>query len=260
MVIDVAAKTHIGCLRDKNEDSYFVDAESGLFIVCDGMGGHLAGEVASQKAIEFVVDFLRKERAQRTLPERGECGFAEAWSSLVVAAIEDCCDRLLELADSRSDFYGMATTLTMLLIVEEVAFVGHLGDCRLYLKHGGVARQLTNDHTLYEEFVDANPDWINSKVDPFELERFRHIVTKCVGRERSFSVDSFSFVLCDADVLLLCSDGLSNYFPDEEFVFRLLDRTDSRSTVNSLVEFANSNGGKDNITAIVLAVLQSNRF
>ena len=136
MVIQVAAKSDIGCHREKNEDSYFVDSEDGLYIVCDGMGGHVAGEVASQKAIEFTVDFIKKAKSQRILPRKRDIDFRNVWTKLLVEAIESCCDQLCVFAESHPEFAGMATTITVVQIIDDVAFVGYLGDSRLYLKQG----------------------------------------------------------------------------------------------------------------------------
>lgn len=255
MVIQVAAKSDIGCRREKNEDSFFIDPDNGLYIICDGMGGHPAGEVASQKAIEFTSTFLSKARNQRILPGKSEIDFNKVFSQLVVEAIESCCDELVNLAESRPELDGIATTITVLLVIEGVAFVGHLGDTRLYLKHGDVAKQLTSDHTLFEDFLKANPEWLGSNTNLDALQRFKHILTRCAGRKRGYIVDTFSFQLAVDDVLLLCSDGLSNYFADEATIVSFLSETDSDTIVDSLIHFANASGGSDNITAIVIRVL-----
>ena len=256
MVIHAAAKTDTGCCRDKNEDAFFVDSENGLYIICDGLGGHLAGEIASQKAIEYTVEFLTKAREQRILPRKKEVDFREVWGQLVVEAIESCCDEVIRFAESHPDLTGMASTITVVQFVEGVAFVGYLGDSRLYLKHADVAKQLTLDHTLFEEFSRTNPNWLELNHDKAALKRFKHILTRCVGRERDFEVDSFCFQLAEGDVLLLCTDGLSNYFLDEETIVSLLNESDSDTAAKSLIDFANTSGGRDNITAVVVRVVR----
>ncbi|QEG23795.1 PP2C family protein-serine/threonine phosphatase [Mariniblastus fucicola] len=252
MLIRAAGKTDVGCLREKNEDAFHVDVHNGLFIVCDGMGGHAAGEVASRKTIEFVSQFIANARRQRKLPTRDDENFRQVWGELVVEAIERCCDSLVSFAKTHPEFEGMATTITALLIVEGVAFVGHLGDSRLYLKNRDVAKQLTRDHTMFEEYADANPEWVEANNDLKSLKRFQHVLTRCVGREQKFKVENFSFHLADDDVILLCSDGLSNYFHSDDVIVEFLEQEDSAVAVDSLIAFAKSRGGSDNISAIVV--------
>ena len=258
LAIEVAARSDIGCQRDKNEDAFYVDSKNGVYVVCDGMGGHLAGEIASQKAIEFTVDFLAKARNRRILPTKLERDFFGVWNRLVIEAIEYSCDKLIELARSRSELEGMGTTIVVVMIVEGVAFVGHLGDSRLYLKNGKIAKQLTSDHTLFAEFARSNPNWLNSNNNPSAIQRFKHILTRCVGRRRDFNVETFSFDLAPGDILLLCTDGLSNYFDNEDSIVDFLNGEKTEIVVESLVEFAKSNGGSDNITAIVVKVVCEN--
>ena len=224
------------------------------------MGGHLAGEIASQKAIEYTVDFLDKARNRRIMPNKSDKDFLDVWNRLVIEAIEHCCDEMINLARSSSELEGMATTIVLVMIVEGVAFVGHLGDSRLYLKNGKIAKQLTSDHTLFEEFARSNPNWINSNNSPHAIQRFKHILTRCVGRIRNFDVETFSFDLAPGDVLLLCTDGLSNYFQDEDLIVDFLSESKTEIVVESLVEFAKSNGGDDNITAIVVKILRESEL
>lgn len=255
IVIDVAGRTDKGLLREKNEDSYYVDSDVGLYIICDGLGGHLAGEIASQKAIEFTVAFFEKALQTRVLPGKEDCDSVEVWSRLVVEAVENCCDEVLAFAGACPEFDGMATTITVLLMVGDVAFAGYLGDSRLYLKHENDVKQLTSDHTLFEEFARTNPDWVESCEREQSLQRFRHVLTRCVGRASNCKVDAFCFPVERNDVLLLCTDGLSNYFPDSTSLLRFLDGGDADTMVGELIGFANQQGGHDNITAIVLRVL-----
>jgi protein phosphatase len=255
MTLKVASGSDIGCCREKNEDSLYVDEEFGLFIVCDGMGGHLAGEVASQKAIEFTVDFLAEARNRRILPEVTDTDFREVWCDLMVEALEHCCDKVFEYAQSNPELDGMATTITAVMIVDGFAFVGHLGDSRLYLCHGDVAKQLTLDHTLLNDILRAHPDYLESGNDLAALNRFKHVLTRCVGRgNNDFEPDSFSIPLVEDDILLLCSDGLSNYFESESQLSEFLNPEDPRDVVSSLIDFARFGGGSDNISAIIVRI------
>ena len=255
MCLQAASGSDIGCHREKNEDAVYVDEEFGLFIVCDGMGGHLAGEVASQKAIEFAVNFLVEARSRRILPEVTDTDFREVWSDLMAEALQHCCDKVFELAQSHPELDGMATTITAVMVVDGYAFVGHLGDSRLYLCHGDVVKQLTTDHTLLNDILRAHPEHLESGTDLAALNRFKHVLTRCVGRrDQEFAPDSFSFPLFEDDVLLLCSDGLSNYFDGESQLAGLLEVEDSKAIVDSLIDFARNGGGSDNISAVVVRI------
>lgn len=252
MVVISAAKSDIGRQRNTNEDAFYVDSSMGLYIICDGVGGHVAGEVASNMAIEFATDYLCEARVRRVLPQKADPDFRVVWSRLVVESIESCCDQLYAYASSHTHLDGMATTITIALIVEDVAFVGHVGDCRLYLKRGEIITQLTRDHTLLEDLSSANQNRLDQITSTEQLKNFRHVLTRCAGRERDFEVEAFHLDLSPSDRLLLCSDGLSNYFADDPQICELLSGETVQVTVESMIEFANIKGGHDNITAIVI--------
>ena len=254
MRLDAAASSDVGFCREKNEDSFYIDSDLGLYIVCDGKGGHVAGEVASRKAVEFTCEFFAAACRQRILPRHYEVDFRNVWSSLMAEAIEHCCQKVLAYAQSHPEMEGMATTITAVKIVDGYAFVGHLGDSRLYFKSGNVTKQLTTDHNLYSDADAQDSRWINSIANVETLKRFKHVLTRCVGFEKQMKAEVFSFPLSDKDVLLLCSDGLSNYLNDAESLNESLEGESSSSIVEILVDFANSEGGSDNITAIVVRV------
>ena len=255
MVIQVAAKSDLGLVRENNEDSFFADSSIGLFVICDGMGGHVAGEVASQKAIEFAVNFLKTAVTVEEMPQRRDLDFRDTWNEVVIDAVAHACNELIHYASLSAELDGMGTTMTLLLIVEDVAFVGHIGDSRLYLKHFEVAKQLTHDHTLFEEFIRENPNWINLNSDIEAIRGFEHVLTRCLGRQADVEIDTFNFQLAEDDVLLLCTDGLSRYFSDEREIVSFLDVDDADTCVENLIAFANKSGGRDNVTAIVIRVV-----
>lgn len=255
MVVQVAAKSDLGLVRENNEDCFYADSSIGLFVICDGMGGHVAGEVASQKAIEFAVEFVKASITSEELPLRTASDFRGFWNELVIDAVTHACDKLLRFSRLSPELDGMATTMTLLLIVEDIAFVGHIGDSRLYLKHFGVAKQLTNDHTLLEEIIRENPSWINLNSSNSAFRRFEHVLTRCLGMQADVEIDALNFQLAEDDVLLLCTDGLSRYFFDENDIVNFLDVKDADTCVENLITFANKSGGRDNITAIVIRVV-----
>ena len=252
MVVINAAESNIGRHRESNEDAFYIDSSMGLYIICDGLGGHVAGEIASKMAIEFATDYLCEARVRRVLPQKSDPDFRAVWGRLVAESIESCCDQLHAYASSHPQLEGMATTITVVLIVEDVAFVGHVGDCRLYLKRGEKITQLTHDHTLLADLSSKNPNWLDQNTSTEQLKKFGHVLTRCAGRKRDFEVEAFHLDLSPSDRLLLCSDGLSNYFADDPQVYGLLSGETVQDVVESMVEFANANGGHDNITAIVI--------
>ena len=259
MRLTVASASDIGCYREKNEDALYVDEKLGLFIVCDGMGGNVAVEIASQKAIEFTVDFLVQARSRRILPEAADRDFREVWSDLMVEALEHCCEKVFQFAQSNPELEGMATTITALMIVDGFAFVGHIGDTQLYLCHGDVAKQLTIDHNLLNDMLRSQPNLFESSDDPESFLRFQHVLTRCVGRTQiETEPDSFSFPLMEDDILLLCSDGLSKYFVDESELSQLLNSDEPSGVVRSLINVAKNRGGSDNISAILVRVSRNN--
>ncbi|MFT5299372.1 MAG: serine/threonine protein phosphatase PrpC [Mariniblastus sp.] len=261
MVINAAARTDIGLVRSKNEDFFYVDSEKGLFIVCDGLGGHVSGDVASSKAIEFAVDYLESQwKWIHSINSKVEPLDGFSLNQLVERTIQDTGERLIELGKSSPLFSGMATTMTLLLIVDDTAVVGHVGDSRLYLRQGEVATQLTCDHTLYADFVKDNPDWISENTDLDAIKRFQQVLTRCIGRKEKITVETFTFEPRNGDVLLLCTDGLSNYFEDETEIADLLQGNDVNEVAEGLIRFANECGGRDNITAVVMRIANVDDF
>ena len=261
MFISAAATTDVGQVRAKNEDSYYVDCEKGLFIVCDGIAGHVAGDVASSKAIEYVVEYLQSQwHWIQSLKSAAEPLNVPSLTQLIERTIENTCERLIQIGKTSPLLSGMATTMTLLLIVDETAVVGYVGDSRLYLKQAEIVNQLTNDHTLYADFIKNDPNWISKKTDLNAIKEFQHVLTRCLGRDKNIAVETFSFEPRNGDVLLLCTDGLSNYFDDETEIAGLLQGDNIDEVAEGLIRFANECGGRDNITAVVIRIANVDDF
>ena len=253
MEIQAKGVTDVGQNREINEDYFYVDNSRGLFIVCDGLGGHAAGEVASHKAIEFTIEYLSDHWETIESAKQNPAGYYRL-TQLVELAIHETCRRINTLAASDPKLRGMATTLTMLLIVDGNAIVGHVGDSRLYIKRDDDVFLLTTDHTLLNE-VTTEFD-----VDPAQIQKFAHCLTRSVGNNESVAVETLMFEARQHDVLLLCTDGLSNYFDSDSVVAELLSGKHVNTMARSLVEFANQCGGQDNITALVIRILDVDDF
>jgi protein phosphatase len=227
------AFTDTGQQRRHNEDAYY--ARTPVFAVADGMGGAQAGEVASHAAVEAVA---------AGLPEDGT---AEDRLAAVVRRANEAIFRMSREDDSRA---GMGTTLTAAMLDGQHVAVGHVGDSRLYLYRDGALERMTRDHSLVEEFVRQG------KLTPEQAEKHpqRSVITRALGPEHSVEVDTFRIPARDGDVYLLCSDGLSGMVSDSDMAAILGQGGELGSLARSLVDRANENGGRDNITAVLFRV------
>lgn len=241
--------TDIGKLRPNNEDALLVDNALGLFIVSDGMGGHAAGDVAAREAVSAVASYVR---AQARLLERIRAGQVSQalLSSIVGIAVARACRHVYMYACEHPETVGMGCTLTVLLIGRSKAAMAHVGDSRLYLERHGKLRQLSVDHSVAEEF--ARRGLISREEIPLVPQG--HALARAVGVRESVEVDEMLFQIRPSDRFILCSDGVWGYLEDprdmEEFMFML----EPDEVAESLVTFANSAGGHDNATAVVVDV------
>lgn len=251
MSLDVKAYavTDIGRKRKRNEDSHVVAPDIGLFAVADGMGGHNAGDVASQRAIEVVRALLSANTpvltafAEEPSPERGA-----AAARLVAEAIQAACAEIHAAGKTDVRLSGMGTTFVCLVVAGERAIVGHVGDSRLYLYRSDALHVLTEDHTLIAEQIKAGviePE--NAAQSPF-----KGVLTRALGQHESVQVDTLVVDLYPGDGFLLCSDGLYGYFEEEELSQRFRQGV-SVELARDLVTVANERGGRDNITALVIS-------
>ncbi|QDV47079.1 Serine/threonine phosphatase stp [Stieleria neptunia] len=249
MVIVATAISDKGLKRDGNEDQYLIDESLGLYVVCDGMGGHAAGEVAAERAIEFASEHLSKNRDLIHSAGESPDGVFRVLK-VVEEAVQQASQGLNLLARTTPDYAGMGTTLTLLVVVEDKGVMAHVGDSRLYLLRQTEVHQLSSDHTL------ANELFLSGDLTREEASnsRYRHVLTRSIGPHEYVDVDTLLFDLIPGDRLLLCSDGLSNYFESTSCVAGFLSEPDLIEQPDRLVEFAKESGGADNITAIVVEV------
>lgn len=247
MQIDSAAHSDIGKKRKQNEDFQLVDRELGLYIVCDGMGGHAAGEVASSQAASMTAEKI-KEHADEIKNEVTKPGGHFKVVKIVADAVRIACRHLYAMACSDRKYAGMGTTLTMLLIRDNKAILAHAGDSRLYLVRDEELHLLSNDHTLAEELVHQS----SAPVDPEVYKKFSNVLTRSLGPQESVEVETLLFDVLPDDRYLICSDGLSNYFTDDAELVEQLLNPEFDGIPQQLIDTANARGGKDNITCIVL--------
>ncbi len=248
MAILFSARTDVGRVREQNEDNFLVDRKLQLYVVCDGMGGHLGGEVASATAVNVVREQLLKGQ-ERVEAFRSGANGTDGWEirSLLTQAIQHASSRIFERGQLNPEQRGMGTTLSLMMLVGGRGFIGHVGDSRVYRMRHGVVEQLTHDHSLYNAMVASGAAIEGEAL----VGRLKNAVTRAVGVQETVEVDTLEVELEPGDRYLLCSDGLSGYIEDGDLE-RMLGDEDVQSVVQELVKHANARGGRDNITAIVI--------
>ncbi|MBI5631905.1 MAG: Stp1/IreP family PP2C-type Ser/Thr phosphatase [Nitrospirae bacterium] len=237
----VASKTDTGKVRTNNEDSILVDQERGIFLLADGMGGHNAGEVASKLAVDTVHDYLKVII--------GAVESDEEILHALNAAVMKAHEAVKEKAASDINLRGMGTTLVVLVVKNKKAYLCHAGDSRAYLFRGKLKR-LTKDHTVGDSYVEKGY-MTREQVPPQQW----HMLTQAVGTDNDLAPDKKTFGLKPGDILLLCSDGLTNMLTDDEIaaIFKN-DNSSINELADSLVAEANNRGGRDNISLILVAI------
>ena len=243
--IRFGAKTNLGRVRENNEDKFdffipdgnhILAARGCLYAVADGMGGHAAGQIASEYALNVTI------RAY----------YSDTTSELEQAlrrAVEQANLLIHEAANALPERNSMGTTLTCAVVREDDLYVAQVGDSRAYVFRDGVLRQMTEDHSWVFEQVKRGA----MTPEEAECSPFKNLITRSLGTVPEVEVDIFHESLSEGDIVLLCSDGLSGMLSDEEIAETLAGRSPSLSTL-MLVEKANEAGGRDNITAVVLQI------
>ena len=242
MNLYVAARSDVGMIRAGNEDSFFAEANDkrGLFIVADGMGGHAAGEVASEMAVQIV---QRELAGVRDLD-------SDDVVQLVASALKLANRAIHERTLTEVDKQGMGTTASVLLLGAWKYLIGQVGDSRVYLLRDGALQQITKDHSYVQEQVDAGfltPE--QARYHPYS-----NVITRCVGASESVEPDTYTGDVKVGDLFLVASDGLTGMVDDRRLQQLLLARTTTQRMVEALISEANGRGGLDNITAIIVRV------
>lgn len=247
MQIHVASATDVGRQRTLNEDFCLVDRALDLFVVCDGMGGHAAGEIASHTAATTVQSYLRQHEETLRAIDRGEQPI-EAAATILREAVETASRTIYRMGLSDQGRKGMGTTCVAVLVRGSKGVMAHVGDSRLYLVRQGQLHQLSEDHTFIQEALRCG------MLTPEQARQSEHhnIVTRAVGPLERVLVDTLVFDLLVDDTLLLCSDGLHGYLGEGHELTSFLGSPDLDGAPGRLVSLANDRGGSDNITAIVI--------
>jgi protein phosphatase len=237
-----SARTDVGMIRSGNEDNFAVKAvgDRGLFVVADGMGGHAAGEVASEMAVQII------ELQLASINDLEEKSSTERVMEALRKANRDIHDRTITEVDKQ----GMGTTASVLLVNNNRYLIGQVGDSRVYLLRDGALKQITKDHSYVQEQVDAGfltPE--QARYHPYS-----NVITRCVGASPDVQPDVYAGDVRVGDLFLVASDGLTGMVDDRRLQILLMSRVEPERKVHALISEANGRGGLDNITAIVIQI------
>jgi len=237
-----ASLTDVGRVRTSNEDSVFANTESGVFIVADGMGGRAAGEVASAIAAQTIGTWEYTAR-----------GSLEALGDQLTAAFLSAGSEISRQVEADPTKSGMGTTCTVLILQEDGSLlVGHIGDSRAYLMRNDGFRQVTRDHSWVQEQVDRGL----VKPEDAMHHPLSNLITRALGTDPTPTPDLYSGALQAGDMFLLASDGLTGMITDQQVLEILASTSKNREATKALVTAANSKGGKDNITVLLVKVFE----
>ncbi len=246
--VEVAGETNVGRKRNHNEDNLAILSEFGLYIVADGMGGHASGEVASKLAVDTLREFFAStaDDPERTWPYKVDRskGYEE---NRLITGIKLANLRIYEAAQRDARQRGMGTTVVSIFTVEGGVYVAHVGDSRVYRIREGRLEQLTEDHSLLNDYIKMK------RLTDEEIAAFPHknVIVRALGMKDTVKVDTRFETPRNGDVLVLCSDGLSGPVSDPDILSIVDSSPDLATAARRLVERANENGGPDNITCVL---------
>jgi len=250
MKIESYGISNVGMKRSQNEDSYLINDELSLYMVADGMGGHLGGEYASKLAVTTVEEIVRTLRFDPECTQIRGVNTEEANpSDQLTHAIQEAGRRIHDQALFDENLRGMGTTAVAAMFCDPTLYVANVGDSRAYLIREGKISQMTEDHSLVSEQVKAG---MISQKDA-RGHKLKNIITRSVGYQEEVDIDVVAHPMKPGDKVLMCSDGLSNLVEDEELE-SIVDKFDLQEACEKLVNYANSRGGDDNITVLILQV------
>jgi protein phosphatase len=241
MVLEAAAASDVGQQRKANEDCHAVAAEHGLYVVADGMGGHAAGQLASELCCRAIVRAIEVSHSSGgSLTER------------LRTAVMHANHEIFTTARNRPELQGMGTTVVATLVSDERAALAHVGDSRAYRLREGRLRQLTDDHSLVGELLRRR----EISVDAAREHPHRHVLTRALGVRPKVEPDLAEVGMQVGDVVAMCSDGLTNHVHDDELAKILAAEKPLQEICDGLIDLANQRGGEDNITVVLLRAVE----
>ncbi|HKD13289.1 MAG TPA: Stp1/IreP family PP2C-type Ser/Thr phosphatase [Candidatus Angelobacter sp.] len=253
LAVEVAAKTDVGCVRTNNEDNFGYDLRYGIFVVCDGMGGQAAGEFASKLGVDTLLAYFRQAAQTGEYQQSGTSvdGLSKEGAALA-SAIRLANHTIFETGQRQTASAGMGSTLVAALIKGNALSIANVGDSRIYLIRQGVIQQLTQDHSLVMEQVRRG--YLTR--EQAEHSEMQNIILKALGSEESVDPDVEDLVVLAGDALLMCSDGLTKYIHDNEILQMVSASQMLGEACSQLIQAAKDRGGDDNITCLLLRMVE----
>jgi len=253
-VLEIVRLTDVGLLRDHNEDAIASDDTMGFVVLADGMGGYKAGEVASEMAVLSITAELKEAMTDQHYGQVDLALGQQVEAQLILNAVKNANEVIYRVSQTQPQCAGMGTTLVVGLFTNNKLLVGHIGDSRMYRLRNQVLSQITEDHSLLQEQINSGL----ITVEQAKYSANKNLVTRALGVDPEVELELNEYAVEVGDIYLLCSDGLSDLVEDEpiQAVLNTLS-SNLENAAEALVQMANDNGGKDNISVILVKVNRS---
>lgn len=253
LTVEVAAKTDVGCVRKNNEDNLGYDSRYGVYVVCDGMGGQAAGEVASKMAVDTMLTYYREAAKTGMHPQIGEMvdGVSDRANHLG-SAIRLANEAIHQAATAHAAQAGMGSTIVAAQVEKEFVSIGHAGDSRIYLVRNGVIQQITHDHSLVMEQVRRGL----ITLEEANASEMQNIIIRALGPEEKVVPDLDDLMAMPGDIFLFCSDGLIRHVADDAILDIVQGTVTLDLMAQRLIDAAKEGGGSDNVTVLLLRFVE----
>jgi serine/threonine protein phosphatase PrpC len=253
LTVEVAGRSDVGSVRKNNEDNLGWDQRAGIYVVCDGMGGALAGEVASKMGVDTMLEYFRRGRETGVYPDFGDLDPRLSLRSRhLSSAIQMTNAAVHEAGTAKQSQHGMGSTIVAVLVDGNYLTIGHVGDSRIYLLRNGNLQQLTQDHSLVMEQVRRGL----ITMEQAEHSDMQNIIIRALGSENSVEPDLDDLIVLKGDILLLASDGLTKLVKEDIMKMILENSPSLDEACEDLIKAAKEKGGDDNITCLLLRVVE----
>jgi serine/threonine protein phosphatase PrpC len=264
LAVEVAGKTDVGCVRANNEDNFGYDSRYGIFVVCDGMGGQAAGEVASKMGVDALLEYFRNSAGnEKTGGHQAQKSSAAGETQQLAApvsadggplaqAIRLANRRIYEAGERETGKSGMGSTVVAALVRGNSLTIGNVGDSRIYLIRQREIQQLTRDHSLVMEQVRLG---LITR-EQAERSEMQNVILRALGSEKEVEADVEDLVAVTGDIILMSSDGLTRHVRDQEILAMVTAAPDLDSACTTLIQAAKDRGGDDNITCLLLKIVE----